>query len=646
MSNIATDSAADNRCARTARNSKINPEPLRIKHENDLLRVVITRDNRTKGNFVDNTVIVLSGDSSCFTAFLPNGEVIRQLSEFATRRYASRVSRLIEFRNTYLEQPYFCSTLEQDCKAHTFETRIRIPPAHWPRCVQEAVEVKLVEYLPNGTTVLKSQEELTKVAICPHGLRFYITFPLLIAERASPPSGFTYLWQSQVFFMDQVPERWKSAASLVECLHTERQFQLRLQKAESTAEALDGPAAYDSSLRSSELLNELTSTLPASTQLPTALERSAAHTVSWDPLQKNSWWASCADTMYPKEVEVLLDWTPSALLRVIVGVSPATVEAEALLLDSSVVLRSSQQGTYVHHFTTHVDAGVITKVKRVFANEGVPARAYGQQAALQAVTQRMKLLRRAAEDFRDTTCQAPSIDNSHAKGGGALSVQLKPARSHPDGSPIQQWSNVVMEESCVDGTGVLTAYADGRVKGIFGDRTRVEMDQQRERARVVLPYGEVREIRVDAPIGVESYVAVLQQFASWAFSSATERMSHIQATDFTQASVAAHVDATQRFLLKCQANDPLTCASLSSSFDPRFRQDSIICHNLMDTMLPDGHSEIPSQLLNSQKGGEGNDSSFATFHVMTNCSGRVDTHATVENMLLQNKLMMTRLSSL
>lgn len=72
----------------------------------------------------------------------------------------------------------------------------------------------------------------------------------------------------------------------------------------------------------------------------------------------------------------------------------------------------------------------------------------------------------------------------------------------------QQLSLEVVEDQDVPDVGRFTAYADGRVRVLFADRTILTLDAGRERAQLILPDGSKREVSASKPVGVEEYVQV------------------------------------------------------------------------------------------------------------------------------------------
>lgn len=72
----------------------------------------------------------------------------------------------------------------------------------------------------------------------------------------------------------------------------------------------------------------------------------------------------------------------------------------------------------------------------------------------------------------------------------------------------QQLSLDVLEDQDVPDVGRFTAYADGRVRVLFADRTILSLDTDRAQAKLIMPDGSKQEVPVSRPLGVEEYVQV------------------------------------------------------------------------------------------------------------------------------------------
>eukprot|EP00899_Mesostigma_viride_P010733 jgi/Mesvir1/19661/Mv09940-RA.1 len=122
--------------------------------------------------------------------------------------------------------------------------------------------------------------------------------------------------------------------------------------------------------------------------------------------------------------------------------------------------------------------------------------------------------------------------------------------SHGRDGALAHWpavpplDNHIVEEVDLPGIGRLTAYADGRVRAVFEDRTLLRLDGDRAVCHLVLPDGTVTCAGSKVPEHVWRHVQVAAQFATWAFQSPAQRGWRQQ----RQVAVDAHVGLTGRFL--------------------------------------------------------------------------------------------------
>ena len=100
---------------------------------------------------------------------------------------------------------------------------------------------------------------------------------------------------------------------------------------------------------------------------------------------------------------------------------------------------------------------------------------------------------------------AAALSTTAAQQAGDVS-SIQPHQQHHQQQPVL--SLEVVEEQEVPGVGHFTAYADGRVRVVFADRTLLNLGSDRLRAQLILPDGNKREVAASRPVGVEEYVQV------------------------------------------------------------------------------------------------------------------------------------------
>ena len=81
----------------------------------------------------------------------------------------------------------------------------------------------------------------------------------------------------------------------------------------------------------------------------------------------------------------------------------------------------------------------------------------------------------------------------------------------------------VVAASTGDGTGRYTAYADGRVRIAFFDRTLLDLSRDGSMCRMLLPDATKVEVHVDEQGKHAEHVVAALEFADWAYRTPEER---------------------------------------------------------------------------------------------------------------------------
>ena len=124
-------------------------------------------------------------------------------------------------------------------------------------------------------------------------------------------------------------------------------------------------------------------------------------------------------------------------------------------------------------------------------------------------------------------------------------------------TPLLAVSNEVIEEQEIAGVGRFRAFADGRVRAAFPDRTILtlapsagagDLRQSGDAtARLILPDGRRAVVSARNPLGCEDYVAAAVRFADWAFLPPGARGALLAA----RLAVQAELRATARAAALC-----------------------------------------------------------------------------------------------
>ncbi|KAI8464254.1 MAG: hypothetical protein J3K34DRAFT_526346 [Monoraphidium minutum] len=275
-----------------------------------------------------------------------------------------------------------------------------------------------------------------------------------------------------------------------------------------------------------------------------------------------SWWHEAAPLL-PGEPPMEVVWTPEATYVFL----QAAGEVEAWLHEDDSVM-STQGADFVSHaLPGEADARVyaagalpesVTSMAtgRRLAVGAVAARAL--KAAMAAAAQRARALTAAGGATAPSAAPAPAW---RRRPGVAAAPSDLPDLG-PEAPPI---SNEILEDQRVEGVGSFRAYADGRVRVLFEDRTILNLGPDHAQIRLVLPDGSAAAVSAANPVGAEGYARTAAEFAAWAFRTPAERGAALRA----QALVQAELRTTARMAAICEygsgARLPAAAASAAAA---------------------------------------------------------------------------------
>lgn len=352
-----------------------------------------------------------------------------------------------------------------------------------------------------------------------HGAHFCVSYPLRIGDASADGVAGRYVWQLQAFPATRgcYPARWAPALALA-------------------LAAREGGGA-PTEAQASELLDSQSPTTLASvgagggvTALPVASSRATGAVAGWADLADLAWWRSQSMHSYADgdaSHAPAVEWRPECTLHF---VAPVNEVRGTLAADSSLV-ETAAGGLLVRHVTAPGDEGSTT-----LATAGVPDHIYtrspGASAGADAGRVRVPLGPAAR--------RAVAMRAAAAAGAVAAEQAAKQSALVADSAGGSQLSATVLTRVEVPREGAFSAYADGRVRVQFRDRTLLELDAARETADVILPDGSRQVVRCAAPVGCGRYVADALQFAAWAFKSPDERAEVMRAQRRVDGQLAAN----------------------------------------------------------------------------------------------------------
>jgi hypothetical protein len=202
-----------------------------------LERIWVGADGTVKALYADNSLLLLASSGASFThvAARDSARTV-QLTECCLHRHRPAVAELLAFRNQHLDVPYVPSWLAQRWTATTaatppplFHAGYPITQVAWPPSACAALDQGLVELPGPQQAVLHSTCRSAQIVLERSGLRFAVSFPLLVGTSASSrstPLGagvaasqgaaggaccYAYVQHTQVFSRKQCPARWQAA---------------------------------------------------------------------------------------------------------------------------------------------------------------------------------------------------------------------------------------------------------------------------------------------------------------------------------------------------------------------------------------------------------------------------------------------------
>ena len=222
----------------------------------DVLRAVLLEDGCVKVNSGTNTVLRLDATGSAFTVTTPEGETLRQLSEFAVTRFVRKLRSALEFRNKHADVPFLPPAIarlgggdDDDAASADIDPRFRASAraryASWSLDAEDAERSGFLTRLEGGGAALESTDGIARVVLSAHGLVARVTYPLLFAVKdASDPESapsdldaapsdpdaadaadapprrarrlaHDYVWHTQTFCADACPARWRFPVALL-----------------------------------------------------------------------------------------------------------------------------------------------------------------------------------------------------------------------------------------------------------------------------------------------------------------------------------------------------------------------------------------------------------------------------------------------
>ena len=577
----------------------------------DVLRAVLLEDGCVKVNFRDNTVLRLDATGSAFTVTTPEGETLRQLSEFAVTRFVRKLRSALEFRNKHADVPFLPPAIarlgggdDDDAASADIDPRFRASAraryASWSLDAEDAERSGFLTRLEGGGAALESTDGIARVVLSAHGLVARVTYPLLFAVKdASDPESapsdldaapsdpdaadaadapprrarrlaHDYVWHTQTFCADACPARWRFPVALL----TRAVYGEGASAEKENAEKEDGRNA-ETAPGTKTTVSETSSrceragsvtTLPVSaTALPRGVGLSHGLWVDEGDEHEKPWWSSPAVVGYPdarggsrsaggagkpppadggaRRPDSFAVRSRSALRTPIgTGERPTGRGGGGLRAGrrrGRAGLRGRRQVRRARPGRAQRRGGSedVRRRRRARARRAGGARGRRSRRRARAASSRPARAGRGARKRQGVPTRTTASARARACPSGA-SRRASPRSAPPPPRPRRIWSRLSCRRTRSPASpwgaarprlgrrrvgggprpvvralrgyrrgsagdpgsfAAFTAYADGRVRVKFADRTLLELRRDRQAARLLLPDGERVEVRASRP---------------------------------------------------------------------------------------------------------------------------------------------------
>ena len=456
----------------------------------NVIRTLLLRDGRVKTSFEDGTWIILEPTGACYTYFDSKGKVPQErcMTEFARHKQNHKLALALDFRNAHSPCPFWCQALEKLGK-RTWTSQVRVERASW------LISKDLKYDTSEDSLKVKSKDGRCMFHLLSNKLRFSICFPVLYKTTESDSGPvYSYYLQLQHFSSRECPSQWRALLDAV-------QEQLSCEEEN----------------RSNRLLV---------TELP---EASTSGGAEWIPIDQSSFWDSHKEILYPRDTAVVVEWTPNCMFRFAYDLN----EVEVLIFFNNSIMLSRGTGKEFQHFMPR--SGGTGPGDHVYR----PANLLEGKKMLVTLDKISDNKKESLFAFYHKVVEYGSKFLEHAMLVKRV-VAHREYEANSKSAPLI--SNEIFFEKYFPDIGKTIAFEDRRVWIKFVDKTFLEMDHEHSYCKVTLPRGDVRIVRVHKPVGVEDYVQIAREFASWVFHTPNERDKQIQ----LYATIQTQVEASKR----------------------------------------------------------------------------------------------------
>ena len=471
--------------------------------ESRLLRVVIVEDGSIKSTFACGTTLVLDASCRAMTVHQPTGapRVTRQLTAFATSTWVRKLLKTLDVRNFLVDVPHYSPCVikarNQD-EERAFVSAFKVNRIRWSDTD--------VDLEADGGFSITSTCGCAKMRLAPHGCFCDVLYPALTGEIGA---SYEYLWQQQRFVSTNVPNRWQYPMAI---LSSARAF--------TTGESGDAWTAVED--------EELScTTLPVPTLGGESLDEASNTPWSAQRDDSDSWWANPGLATFHEDFRPAIEWIPHAIL----WANNSNIELAGVISRCIAVAHESESAIVTQHDTSDF----ITVIPVGLTHRTIHLDDIASDPMASTILRIMECLRR--------------FERAVSNGRSKMSKTQDVGAAH-DADVFSATSFEILDRTSVDGKGELCAYADGRVRGVFEDRTILLFDRNRENARLVFNDGTRVTVRVRSPATGQWYVQTALAFAH----SVWRAVENIGNDKRAEIDVAAAIKRNNEWLKWCEEN--------------------------------------------------------------------------------------------
>ncbi|KAK9859849.1 hypothetical protein WJX84_011227 [Apatococcus fuscideae] len=254
------------------------------------------------------------------------------------------------------------------------------------------------------------------------------------------------------------------------------------------------------------------------------------------------WWRSPSAVVTPHGPPVQVEQTPEAVYHCL----PQHGQVHAWVKEDGSCLVLQQHG----RFCLHYPPGAAEP--RTYAIEAVPEQVWKLNGRDRLMLG--PIARRAAMHWQVAKSQLEAATLADGMSACEWRIASSPSASQHEGALLDGHndallSNEVIAAAEVPGLACFCAYADGRVKVTFADRTLLRLDASRTTASLILPSGAPVQVAVRSRHGLDQYVQPAMRFAASAYRSPEDRAS----LAWQDACIAAQLRSTHAAAALCQS---------------------------------------------------------------------------------------------